>query len=142
MSGISSITTLILFIGIVFAGSVMLSAGSEYVNNIANSNSEVLNDIRETKNTDFTISEINYDSSTNKLSINVVNTGSETIDVSDIDLVADGKYRLYDSSVNSNPDRSVVNPNEKLLIESNSITQRPSSIKLSVSSGIEVNKST
>lgn len=142
MSGISSVTTLILFIGIVFAGSVMLSAGSEYVNNIANSNSEVLNDIRETKNTDFTISEINYDSSTNKLSINVVNTGSETIDISDIDLVADGKYRLYDSSVNSNPDRSVLNPNEKLLIESNSITQRPSSIKLSVSSGIEVNKST
>lgn len=142
MSGISSVTTLILFIGIVFAGSVMLSAGSEYVNNIANSNSEVLNDIRETKNTDFTISEINYDSSTNKLSINVVNTGSETIEVSDIDLVADGKYRLYDSSVNSNPDRSVLNPNEKLLIESNSITQRPSSIKLSVSSGIEVNKST
>lgn len=142
MSGISSVTTLILFIGIVFAGSVMLSAGSEYVNNIANSNSEVLNDIRETKNTDFTISKINYDSSTNKLSINVVNTGSETIDVSDIDLVADGKYRLYDSSVNSNPDRSVLNPNEKLLIESNSITQRPSSIKLSVGSGIEVNKST
>lgn len=142
MSGISSVTTLILFIGIVFAGSVMLSAGSEYVNNIANSNSEVLNDIRETKNTDFTISEINYDTSTNKLSVNVVNTGSETIDVSDIDLVADGKYRLYDSSVNSNPDRSVLNPNEKLLIESNGITQRPSSIKLSVSSGIEVNKST
>lgn len=141
MSGTSSVTVLILFIGVMFAGSVMLSAGAEYINNTANSNSEVLNDIRETKNTEFTISDIKYDNSTNELSITMVNTGAETIKISDIDLVVDGEYRFYDSAIGNNSDRTVLNPNEKLLIEVDNTTEKPSNVKLSVRSGIEVNKS-
>lgn len=140
MSGVSSVTLLILFIGVMFAGSVMLSAGVEHINNSVNSNSEVLDDIRETKNTEFVISNVEYDSSTNELSITMVNTGAETIKISDIDLVVDGEYRLYNSSIDSNSDRSVLNPNEELLIQVDDITSKPSSVKLSVLSGIEVSK--
>lgn len=137
MSGVTSVTTLVLFVGIMFSLSIIIPAFLQYTGESAQSQKSILESIEEAKNTDFNIISTSYNNSTDMVTLKIKNAGSSTIQISDIDLLLDGKYKKFGSAVEGASKRTVLNPDEQAKLTVNS-QNKPNRSKLVTSIGISI----
>jgi archaellum component FlaF (FlaF/FlaG flagellin family) len=99
-----------------------------YINSVGESYKSVNNQIVETKNTEFVIENITYNSSNSRLSFDILNTGQTQLSVDDIDILIDGEYHQITG------DTIIQSERKQVTITENTA---PSSIKIIVGSNIQ-----
>ncbi|QSX00284.1 flagellin [Haloterrigena alkaliphila] len=93
------------------------------------------------RNTAIELNETSYDGTTDNLTVNVTNTGSTTLSVSETDLLIDGVYEpngdWLETRVNGTTGRDLWQPGETLSIVASS-ADRPNRVKLVTEHGVAV----
>ncbi|WP_207591454.1 flagellin [Halomontanus rarus] len=90
----------------------------------------------EIRNTDVAVESAVYNGSSGTLTVEIGNTGSTTLSVSETDLLVDGVYRSgYETAVEGNADRTVWQPGETLRMTANLETE-PTRVKIVTENGI------
>ncbi|MFC4542662.1 flagellin [Halosolutus amylolyticus] len=93
----------------------------------------------EIRNTAIDAGNVTYDGTADELTVNVTNTGSTTLSVSETDLLIDGVYRSTDdwtATIDGTADRDLWQPGERLTIEVESVADEPARVKLVTEHGI------
>ncbi|MDF9744658.1 flagellin [Natrinema salsiterrestre] len=128
--------TAIIFVGVLVAAGiaypVFQTAYEERTTAIENHDDRAL----EMRNTAIEIASTSYDANGNgNFTMDVNNTGSTVLSVSETDLLLDGVYQeSYETSVNGTADRELWQPGETLTVTVS--TERPNRVKIVTEHGI------
>jgi len=89
------------------------------------------------QNTAINVTSATWNDSANELTVNVTNTGAESLTVSEVDLLANNSYLAgYDTSVEGDTETDLWLPQEQLTVTVTSLSEDPGRIKFVTGTGV------
>ena len=131
-------SAVIIFIGAVIAAGIAAPTVVGSVEELAGAHSEQIDQGTETLNTDITIENATYDSSTGTLNVTVENTGSTSLSINDTSFLVDGEINTTSeltTEIGGTTDVEVWVPAETLEIRTDT-SSAPGRIKIVTENGV------
>jgi flagellar protein FlaF len=132
----SSGAAAVLFVGLLVGASVLLPTLQETRERTTEAQEEKHERLLDRRNSDVSTVAVEYNATTDRLTVEVENTGSTTLTVADVDVLVDGVYRSdADLDVGGEAGRRLWHPGERLTATVPTAT-RPDRVKVVTGTGI------
>ena len=129
----------IIFVGIIVAIGVAVPPVVGSFGSLAGAQGEQVDRGIDALNTEFEIESATYDDENNRLTLELVNTGSTTLSVAGTSVLLDGAIPAEDdvtTEVDSDASAELWLPGQRLMIEIEGVTAQPDRVKVVAENGI------
>jgi flagellar protein FlaF len=131
--------TMILFLGVLVSASILVPAAEQAYEDVTDARDERGERLLERRNSETSLSNVTYNSSSGTLSVSVNNTGSVTLAANQTDLLVNGTLRTsYDATVAGVTGRTLWLPGETLTFTYSGVSSKPNRVKVVAETGVAV----
>jgi len=125
----TSAAAAVIFVGVLVSLSIFYPAAAGSFEQVSDAMESREDRALKERNSDLRIANATYDDTTDRLRVNVTNTGTVSIDVDETDLLIDGTIRTNrTTAVESIEGRSIWAPGETLTIKVNDLSDVPARV--------------
>lgn len=129
--------TMILFLGVLVSASILVPAAENAYEGVADARDGRSERLLDRRNSDLSVSNVTYNSTSDTLNVSVNNTGSVTLAVNETDLLVDGAFASgYDTSVGGATGRTLWLPGETLTFTYSGVSSKPDRVKVVAETGV------
>ena len=135
VSGSAAIIFAAAFIGF----GMFYSASANTAEQITDARDDQRDSLLEQQNTDVALTDVTYDATAESLNLTLVNTGSSTLAVSEVDVLVDNEYRSgYRTAVDGDETTDLWLAEQTLEINVTGTTSEPNRVKVVTGPGVAV----